>query len=207
MNAHRLLVPTAIAIALVLAFVLSGCMGGVVPPTPDPTVAVGARIAEFEEAIESYRLADGVEGPGLISLFVEGDGVLTISELGHSYSKSYETLIDELEDDEANQLYWRAEYGYALDLALGELVFSEVSATGVMAVQTFMVYERAGVMGIASRLTDSGLISWQWIKDVGVWRIASMAISFDPIPGAGYRTSGEAARQIGFGFGVGYDGL
>lgn len=197
MNARRLLVLGAMAV--VVAVVLSGCTGPV-PPTPPPTdteVAVGTRISEFEAAVEAYNVSTE---NGLPTFFVDNSNgfVLTIKEAGQSYGKTYSKLVQELQDDADNQAYWRAEHGYQLDLVLGTATFVNATSTGATVVQTFVVYERAD--GFARRDTDSGRITWEWIKTGGVWKINSMTIEFEP--STLFKTGGGARNGLGFGGGV-----
>lgn len=167
---------------------LAGCTGG--GPSFDgakEAAAVKAVIAGFEQGIEDYSM-EGMTGC-LTSGFV-----LTLVEGGRSYDKSYGTLLAELEADEDNQLRWRHDYGYKLDLQLNNLTVSVASATSARAFARFGVEERADgtTPKIDPRITDSGTIEWQFAKVGGNWKVTAMTITFDPhhaLKAAGVRSA------------------
>ncbi|MEW5866413.1 MAG: hypothetical protein AB1774_06070 [Bacillota bacterium] len=193
-----LLILTAIVLVT-----LSGCMGG--GPGIDTaaiTTAIGRVIDGFEADIEAYDID---ETDGALSCLSGTGFKLTLEEAGASYDKTYATLKQELEDDEENQLYWRTNNGYRLDLRLGTRVFSNVSATGAVVTQRYSVAEWATRIPVV--VTDQGSITWQFANVSGAWKATAMWITFEPVQtrAAGIRAGGAA--PTGFGFGVGLNGL
>ncbi len=187
----------------VVLVTLSGCMGG--GPGID-TAAIRAEIGQvierFKADVEAYDI-DEIDG--MLS-HLSGSGFkLTLEELGTSYTKTYADLKGELEDEEDRQLYWRANYGYVLELLLDARTFGpNLSATGAIAYQEFSVRERA--TGIGPIITDVGIITWHFAKISGAWKATEMWIDFSPgAKAAGIRSGGGASK--GFGFGVGFENL
>ncbi|MDI6872216.1 MAG: hypothetical protein QME79_12890 [Bacillota bacterium] len=165
-----------VAVALTLA--LAGCGGGGGSgPSFDPgveTAALEALVGSFEQGIEEYSLSGMTDG--LSAAFL-----LTLREGALSYEKDLPTLRGELEADEENQLYWRQQYGYRLDLRLSDLTFSAPSATSASAACRFTVVEWAEETDppVEQTITDQGAISWQFAKTGSSWRIAAMTITFE----------------------------
>lgn len=167
-----------VAVAVALALALAGCGGGGGSgPGFDPgveTAALETLVGRFEQGIEEYSLSGMTDE--LSAAFV-----LTLKEGSLSYEKDLPTLRGELEADEENQLYWRQQYGYRLDLRLSDLTFSLPSATSASAIGRFTVVEWAEKTEppVEQTVTDQGAISWQFAKTGSSWRTAAMTITFE----------------------------
>lgn len=143
---------------------------------------IATALSGFGPAVETYDVN------AMLAVFDDSDKsaeVLTIIEGSFTYTKTYATLKQELEDDEINQLTWRKPatetggHGYKLEMVLGNFTYSNMSATGGCATQTFTIYESAKKPAIQRTLTDSGTINWQMAKIADQWKVTKMTIIFN----------------------------
>ncbi|HHV55142.1 MAG TPA: hypothetical protein GXX55_06820 [Firmicutes bacterium] len=165
---------TLIAVLATFAMLLSSCVQG--PPSfneAQERAAITSMLQQFEKGIEDYDM-DKMLG-SLTQAFS-----LVLEEGGKTFPKNYSTLRGELESDRDNQLYWRQQYQYALDLRLDRLTVKVTSANSAEGSALFSVVEKAS--GIAPITTDSGAIRWQFAKLNGSWKITTMNTHFATLP-------------------------
>ncbi len=177
-----------------LVLMLAGCGGGG-GGGDDAEIqeAIAARIHSFKTAVEAYDV------DGMLAFLDENDFILTITENGSSYQKTYAVLAGELAADEAKQLHWRAAvpdgHGYVLAMELGAVAFENLSAAGGMATVPFTIKEKAA--DIPEMVTDTGSMVCEMASLAGVWRCQRLAIHFNPAKAC----TNRAAAPGGFGFG------
>lgn len=190
-----------IGLLLIVVSFMAGCGGGGGSSDNNANTAeISPLFDEFAAAVDSYTV-DG--GSGMLDCLTGSDFTLEIKESGLDYSKTYDLLQSELEDDEDNQLKWRKTktdggYGYQLELKLATPSFSNVSSTGAIAVQNFEVYESADE--IARMKTDQGNITWQVAKIGGVWKASHMTIEYGTLAASVMYSSSAKVKAGGFGF-------
>jgi hypothetical protein len=171
-----------IMIALIVA--AAGCGGGGASTGGNSggvtETAITSALTGFDTVVDNYDVT------GMLSYLAKDNGFqLTISEAGYtSPPKTYDQLKKELTDDEIDQLNWRKAppdgNGYQLNLILSPLQnFSNISDTGGIASQTFVVKEMALSPAIDWTQTDNGTITWQMAKIDGVWKAVAMTIAYD----------------------------
>lgn len=160
--------------ASLLAVGISGCAGGGEADPPAESPAIYTLMDRFEQGVEAYDVTKMTD-------CLTASFTLTLCEGGLSYTKDRATLDAELAADERDQLYWRAEYGYHLDLEFSPLVVAVQSATSATVTARFYVYEGADRLSppIATTITDQGELSGQLAKADGIWKLAAMTISYD----------------------------
>jgi hypothetical protein len=162
--------------------------------------AIASALTGFNTAVDNYDVT------GMLSYLAKGNGFqLTISEVGYSYTKTYEQLKKELNDVATDQLNWRKAppdgHGYQLNLILSSLQnFSNVTDTGGIASQTFVVKEMAVDPPISWTQTDSGTITWQVAKIDGVWKVIAMTIAYNNNTNSmAVQSSSSPVLKFGFG--------
>jgi len=179
--------------AVLLSVALSGCM--LMIDVETIKAELQGVVNAFKDDIENYNID---EADGVLALLDPAQFTLRLEDQGMAVTKDYDLLKEELEADEDNQLAWRDDFGYELELRLTETVFDRIRRNSAYMMSRFYVYEEAD--GISPVITDSGYIIWNFAKVVGVWKISYMKISFDPV------ASDDRAVTIGdgdFGFGFG----
>ena len=180
-------------------FLIAGCGGGPASTTSHPEVE--RVLGNFEKAVEAYNVT------GMLNCLSDTGFQLTITEAGLSYYKDKTTLITELTNDQTNQLAWRKSntadpvngHGYVLDLVLGAPAYSNETSSGIIATQTFAVYESTATPSIPKTKTDNGKIIWQMANTSGTWQAAAMTIEYQTLSGAALSVSGTG-NSSGFGF-------
>lgn len=164
-----------------LVLVLAGCgpQGSGISigtgTTLEPSVEVGsisALFAAWEAALEAYDVAAMMAPIAL-------DFHLSISENGLPQpEKDYDTLRDELEANEANQLRMRAQDGYTIEISFGLVVTVNGNGTA-RAVGVFDTVE--SITGVAGTfLHESGVIDVHLSKVGSQWLMRTMTLNFNP---------------------------
>jgi len=160
-------------------------------------------VNSFKTAVQAYNVAN------MLGFLVQDNSFkLTISEGTGSYDKNYTTLKTELEEDQEKQLHWRQApltgHGYVLTMELGTIVFSNMSASGAIAMAPFKIKEQAQEPEIPQTVTDVGQIVCEMVNLQGIWRCQKMTIAYyasdKTSAGARNKKTGEEDAQ-GFCFG------
>ncbi len=160
-------------------------------------------VNSFKTAVQAYNVAN------MLGFLVQDNSFkLTISEGTGSYDKNYTTLKTELEEDQEKQLHWRQApltgHGYVLTMELGTIVFSNMSASGAIAMVPFKIKEQAQEPEIPQTVTDVGQIVCEMVNLQGIWRCQKMTIAYyasdKTSAGARNKKTGEEDAQ-GFCFG------
>jgi hypothetical protein len=160
-------------------------------------------VNSFKTAVQAYNVAN------MLGFLVKDVSFkLTISEGTGSYDKNYTTLKTELEEDQEKQLHWRQApltgHGYVLTMELGTIVFSNMSASGAIAMVPFKIKEQAQEPEIPQTVTDVGQIVCEMVNLQGIWRCQKMTIAYyasdKTSAGARNKKTGEEDAQ-GFCFG------
>ena len=160
-------------------------------------------VNSFKTAVQAYNVAN------MLGFLVQDNSFkLTISEGTGSYDKNYTTLKTELEEDQEKQLHWRQApltgHGYVLTMELGTIVFSNMSASGAIAMVPFKIKEQAQEPEIPQTVTDVGQIVCEMVNLQGIWRCQKMTIVYyvsdKTSAGAHSTKTGEDVAQ-GFCFG------
>jgi hypothetical protein len=171
---------------IVIVIILSGCGGGGASTGDNSTgnsgtagqqqtISAAINSFAFDKAVGDFDVFEMME-----YLSKDDDFQLTISEAGDSYKKTYDELKNELVSVTAQQSGWHTDHGYVLQLILGSpRNHSNVSNTGGIAFQSFIVIESASSPAIDKTITDSGYIMWEVIERSGKWVADAMTISYD----------------------------
>lgn len=99
--------------------------------------AIDKRVNSFREAVERYDV------DGMLAFLDKDNFELTIAEGGNNSTKPFDTLEEELIEDEEKQLHWRDPvpegHGYVLTMEFYNLIYDTLSSSGARLIVEFYV--------------------------------------------------------------------